>query len=125
MLPIDYFPMYIRNVVDLSVPVNYEWDDEDPESYFVIDDIRLAKRIAQTTAHGIAALSIACTEWIVYRFSTLSDDPMPYHYIEAAWAGLINQEYMNLKHEQALRDWRGRYEMLFMWLFGPLARTSG
>jgi hypothetical protein len=103
-------PNYIRSAVDPSVPISFEWDDSDPESHFVFDDARLARRIAADgagTARGIAALSIGCTEWIVYRFSTMSSDPMPRSYVEAAWAGLIDWNYMKLKPEAKLKDWKG------------------
>lgn len=100
-------PGYITRSVDPSAPLGFEWDDEDPESHFVMDDARLAKQIHVSTGRGIAALSIGCTEWIIYRFSTLSPDPMPSRYLEAAWAGLMDWNGMVLKHGSALRDWKG------------------
>jgi hypothetical protein len=99
------FPKYIREGVDPQAPVTYEWDDETTNVF--LEDARLAQRVGVSTARGIAALSIGITEWIVYRFSTLSDDPMPPVYLEAAWAGLINWDSMNVKHGAKLKDWKG------------------
>jgi len=98
------FPSYIRTAVSPSAPINFEWDDE---TNIFLEDARLAKRIGVTTSRGMAALCIGCTEWIVYRFSTLSDDPMPFRYIEAAWVGLSDWSYINIKHGAKIKDWTG------------------
>ncbi|WP_426755863.1 hypothetical protein [Myxococcus sp. Y35] len=99
------FPNYVRANVVPSTPVAYEWDDETTDVF--LDDARLAKRIGAATARGIAALSVGCAEWIVYRFSGLSDDPMPYQYLEAAWAGIIDWNLMKIPHGAKLKDWKG------------------
>lgn len=99
------FPHYIRAGVDPQAPITFDWDEETTNVF--LEDARLAKRVGVGTARGIAALSIGITEWIVYRFSALSNDPMPPVYLEAAWVGLINWDYMNVKHGAKIKDWTG------------------
>jgi hypothetical protein len=39
------------------------------------------------------AFAVATTEWMVFRFERMLDDPLPFDFVEAAWAQIVDPHY--------------------------------
>ena len=84
-------PSYIKKSGILDIPINHIW--KDPwECYFEVP--RLRNKIGPLYSRCILALGIAFSEWIIWRFSKLSKDPVFFHFIEAAWASVVDRRYL-------------------------------
>jgi hypothetical protein len=101
-----YTPEYLRRSAMQEATVAYTWDDWNVEAAYEPLDDDLLGRLAQVSYRANEAFTIACAEWIVYRFGALSDDPTPSNYIEAAWAAIFDWRY--LKYFEPLdEEWQG------------------
>jgi hypothetical protein len=86
-------PKHIRDAnVDDQV-VKFIWDDWDLIRIFESGDDEFHKRMAQISYRGNIAFTIATGEWIVHRFDSVSEDPIPLEHMEAAWAALVDPWY--------------------------------
>lgn len=84
----------IRESVDPSAPIKYEWDDKNEEDHYVREDARLYKRLSPMSKRAIMALAAGCAEWIGWRLEGTSLDAQYLQYLEASWAGLIDFDYI-------------------------------
>lgn len=106
MLPTPGY-IQVANVDDLSI--RYKWDDwnvEQAEEPINEQMLRQLKGISQRAA---VAFTIATAEWIVHRFGTLCNDPLPLHYLEAAWADQLDNIYAAATWEELTekKEWAG------------------
>jgi hypothetical protein len=99
-------PAYIVNAQIASPSTRYPWDEWRVNDYFLdVDDDQFDRLDALSNAANLA-LAIGCGEWISHRFSALSSDPDPDHFIEAAWAAIVHPAYC-LDIETDDDEWRG------------------
>lgn len=91
-------PNYIRAADIQESTVHYLWDEWDEERAEGPFDDELFTRLCGISQRANVALTIACGEWIIHRFSTLLEDPMPLQHLEAAWAQMIDYRYSFLWH---------------------------
>ena len=101
------FPPTYMTAVDQTGPeIRYRWDDWDDEERPLDDDFEA--RLVPLSCRALVAFSIAISEWIIHRFSSLSDDPAPMQYLEAAWLQVIDWGYgRDWEDLQDYDDWRG------------------
>jgi hypothetical protein len=88
-------PAYITNAQVATNSIRYPWDEWNVNDYFIELDEDQFERLDMLSDAANLALAIGCGEWICHRFSTVSDDPEPYHYLEAAWAAIVYPGYCN------------------------------
>jgi hypothetical protein len=86
--------------------VHYAWDDWNVEAVDMPLEPVLQDVLQRLSQRAIVAFTIATAEWIVHRFGTLSDDPVPSQVIEAAWAQVVNFRY-STHSDIARAEWRG------------------
>jgi hypothetical protein len=93
-------PQYLKKSPFSDPSITYRWDDSDRWRHLDDPDGELVKTLEPLCHRANLALGIGMTEWLVRRFSTLSDDPLPWLIIEALWAKSVNlryAEYVELK----------------------------
>jgi hypothetical protein len=99
-------PGYLLRSGIQDTTLRYTWDDWHTErAYEPLDDELLA-RMAGVSYRANIALTVACAEWITYRFGVLSDDPTPAQYAEAAWAAIVDWRY-TAYYEPPIPEWSG------------------
>lgn len=100
-------PPYIQASGIDSPFVRYKWDDWNvPETYTTIADEGFYEHTKVLSHRAALALAIASAEWVLYRFDKLCQDRLPYLYIEAAWASVVDAHYL-IRWEPAAKDWAG------------------
>ncbi|MBS1213703.1 MAG: hypothetical protein H6R26_2320 [Proteobacteria bacterium] len=102
-------PHYIRSTDIQDTVIRYEWDNWDPEGPGHRMDEEFCKRLENLSQRAAFAYAIATAEWIVYRYGRLSDDPLPWQYLEAAWAQVIDIRYaaLSVEGDANINDWAG------------------
>ena len=86
-------PHYIRAADIQENTIKYRWDDWNEERVEGPIDGEMFTRLCEISQRANVALTIASGEWIIYRFGSLLDDPIPLQHIEAAWAQMIDYRY--------------------------------
>lgn len=99
-------PKYIDDSKICDTSLRYVWDDWDLQSIFVPQSDEFHGRMAGLTHRSNIAFTIACAEWIVFRYEKLSDDIIPFHHLEASWAGQLDWRYMKY-WEPVNKEWLG------------------
>jgi hypothetical protein len=100
-------PPYIKNAKVADAPINYDWDDDDPEEAYLDPDERLRHRIGEISDRGVVALSAGFAEWIAWRLSKHSDTKLLFQVIEAVWAGIVDWSYFEQLDAPDFSDWQG------------------
>ena len=89
-------PTYIHNA-NINTPViRYIWDDtrvDEDFRYQCGDFDGLLSKLKNISLHGRIVLGIGIYEWIIWRYHSLSDDPIPFQLAESAWCANVNNEY--------------------------------
>lgn len=103
-------PEYIEAAGILDPPLEHDWGEKIPESIY--DEIpRLEGRISKLTDRATVTLAAGMAEWVAWRVSKYSDDPMLFNYIEAVYAANIDWNYIEPEDnplENLLRaEWKG------------------
>lgn len=99
-------PKYIQEANITDPAIQYKWNEWDVTEAYMPADEKLSKRLIAFSFRANAALTIACAEWVAFRFESLSNDPLPFQYLEAAWAGNVYLGYTEYI-ETSDDDWRG------------------
>jgi hypothetical protein len=99
-------PAYISTAQIVTNSVRYRWDEWNVNDYFLGLDKDQFERLDALSDAANLALAIGCGEWICHRFATLSNDPDPQHFVEAAWAAIIHPAYC-MDVETNDDEWRG------------------
>lgn len=86
-------PRYIRDAEIRDVTLRYEWDDWKLEDIYESETDKFHERMSSISYRANIAFTIACGEWITYRYDVVSNDPVPHEHMEAAWAGLVDPWY--------------------------------
>jgi hypothetical protein len=84
---------YIERSKIRDTTIRYRWDDWDVEQAEQPVSKKLAKQLKKLSERANIAFAVATTEWIVYRLEWVLDDPMPFDYLEAAWAQIVDFRY--------------------------------
>src|SRR5262245_7101342 len=92
-----------------SRDVRFFWDDWNTEVVEEAPDDWLVEHLAMMSDRAAIALASAMSEWVVYRFAPLSDDPHPRQLLEAAWASGADWRYQAETWESVTRNqpWQG------------------
>jgi len=108
-------PTYIAAASVASPTIRYVWRDwEENRLYDTTEaDEALLERLDELSYRATLALTIACAEWVVYRYEGLADISMHLQYIEAAWASVVDDRY--------LRPWEPSEDDASGPVLGPLA----
>ena len=99
-------PKYIQDANIADNKIRYKWDEWKVEEAYKPADDELVKRLSVLSYRANAALTIAISEWVIFRFEKLFDDPMPLEYLEAAWAANVRPAYTEYI-ETDDDEWRG------------------
>ena len=99
-------PPYIANANIADTNTHYAWDEWNVISAYEPADPVLVARMAKLSHRANVAMCTAMAEWIVWRFESLSPDPIPYLYLEAAWATQVHNAYARYTEFED-DDWRG------------------
>lgn len=89
-----------------SIPMTFAWDDWDPYEVVGEPDDKLIDKLSKLSFRANLTFSLGCTEWVVFRFSNVSEDPVPYQYLEALWAYSMSDQFKAPK-ESNDDDWKG------------------
>lgn len=111
-----------------SKDIFHDWSDWDP--YAVIGD-PTSERIEQLgmlSDRALVAYATACAEWVVARFSAISDDPVPGCFLEAAWLCQVDSS-RRPPPESEESDWkgatRGAIDLALMTVLNAIGSTDG
>src|SRR4051812_34505035 len=87
-------PPYVveAGVDDLST--RFLWDDTKPKEYYHYGSDDVLERLRGVTLRAKMAAAIGIYEWIIGRFHSLSDDPIPIQVAEACWCACIHPLYL-------------------------------
>lgn len=86
--------------------LRYVWDDTRASEDFRSSAADVLERAVTLTLRARIALGIGLYEWIVFRFSAVSSDPLPHQVAEAAWCACASRENMDyVEFERA--EWLG------------------
>jgi hypothetical protein len=99
-------PAYIRSAQIATHIIRYPWDEWKVNDYFLGLDADRFKRLDKLSHAANLALAIGSAEWICHRLSSLSSDPNPNHFLEAAWAAIVHPGYCR-DVETIADQWRG------------------
>src|SRR5262245_59832052 len=103
-------PKYVADARIQDAIIQYPWDDwNEDKAEEPIDAILLA-RLKGLSQRAIIAYTIGTAEWIVFRFGSISDDPLPLQYLEAAWAMIVDLYYCRTTwddHTEESKGWDG------------------
>ncbi|MEZ2354716.1 hypothetical protein [Caballeronia sp. RCC_10] len=116
------WPSDVPRVQADFLALRYPWDDWIGEDDADLLDDELLDKQNEISDRANLALATGCTEWIVYRYQRLSNDPVPYDELEAMWAAVIDTRYM--RPWEPDRDlWSGpvRGPLLFAMLYAQQA----
>lgn len=99
-------PGYIETANIDDPRLRFVWDDTRASEDFQFSPDALLEKIAGVTLHAKIALGIGIYEWVIWRFRSISDDPLPFQVAEAAWCANVHRLYM--KYIELDRDcWLG------------------
>lgn len=99
-------PKYLSEACIQNNKLTYTWDDWKLEEIYNPIDEDLYERLEAISHRANMGFTIACGEWIVHRFNTVSDDPVPLQHLEAAWASMLNSRYARY-WEPPDEEWMG------------------
>jgi hypothetical protein len=99
-------PKYIPQELLQAPETKYLWDDWKIFEYCYPVDENLANECENLAEPAICGLTIAISEWIVFRLSRFDADPLPLQCIEAAWCANIDRLYTAYL-EAPGREWIG------------------
>lgn len=103
-------PKFIIDTGIVDAPIDYSWPKDVYDAYGH-DNPRLENKLAKASDRGVVAFSAMVAEWIAWRLSKHSGDPILLNYIEAMWAAVIDWEYIdfnnNPEEELNWKDWEG------------------
>lgn len=112
-LPLGFLP----GPAAQSPEIHYTWDDWNVEAVEEPLDKELYDRLCILTDRAIATFAAGAGAWVAHRFEVLSDDRLPWDFLEAAWISLVDPAYYN-------RQW-GEFDPGDNWrgpVRGPLGR---
>ena len=61
----------------------------------MVENPRLANKIGVLWSGAILAVAAGFTEWIIWRFTKQTRDPVFLQFVEATWAAVIDRRYLN------------------------------
>lgn len=110
---------YIAETLMNHPLVHFVWDDTRVDEDFLFEPDNFLKQMSSVSLRAKIAVGIAMYEWVVYRFSSVSDDVVPYQILEASWCANVRREYMEyfeLDREEWLGPIRGPLWCGMTWL---------
>jgi hypothetical protein len=99
------WPEYIPSDIGVT-PVSHQWDDWNPYSVLGDVDPFTEKALLSVTNRAALAFAIGCAEWVLCRFSQVSEDPRPSLFVEACWAYEMSSDYA-CPPESNESEWKG------------------
>src|SRR6266540_6430329 len=99
-------PQHILDAGLEEPSLHYEWDDTKPKSHYLYGSDNLLEQLSRVTLRAKFAAAIGIYEWIIGRYSRLSNDPTPFHVAEASWCACIHPSYMRY-FELERKKWLG------------------
>jgi hypothetical protein len=108
MMPLSV-PSYIHEANIQENTIRYKWDDWNVEQAEEPIDKDFFGRLKGISQRANVAFTIGTAEWIIHRFGTLCDDPLPLQYLEAAWAQIVHWRYIAFTWEDHTdkKSWSG------------------
>jgi hypothetical protein len=100
-------PAYMSTASFSQTPIKFEWNDVSPARAFGNENISLEKKIAALSIRAITGLAAAFDEWVVFRLAGRSDSSLPLYFIEAAWAAVVDWQYIGSTNIPPRDEWRG------------------
>jgi hypothetical protein len=109
-------PSHIASASLCQPEIRYVWRDwEENGVYDTPEDDTLLDRLEGLSFRANLALTIACAEWVIYRYECVADIQMHLQFIEAAWAAVVDDRY--------LRPWEPLDDECSGPVKGPLAAS--
>lgn len=99
-------PHYIVEAGVDDPALRFVWDDTRVSADFTYEPDALVERLRGVTLRGRITLGIGMYEWIVWRFRSVSSDPLPIQVAEAAWCANVDRRYMTYE-EWDRQNWIG------------------
>src|SRR5262249_38292927 len=99
-------PPYIA-AAGIDDPVmQFVWDDSRVDEDFLYVPDRIVASLSGVSLRAKITVGIGMYEWVIWRFHSLSNDPLPYQVAEASWCANVHRAYM--KYVELDRDkWLG------------------
>jgi hypothetical protein len=105
-------PSFLQEAGIAEAPLKFSWNDKMPSANYGQENHRLERQLAKVSDRGVIALGAVCAEWVLWRFSKVSDTGILNSYIEAVWASLVDWLYLNPKmsprYTVEWKDWQGK-----------------
>jgi hypothetical protein len=89
-------PGYIERMGFADSPITHGWDDDDPAFAYLDENHGLRRTLSTLSDRAVLAYCAGCAEWVRWRFSSVSADPMLAQVIEAVWAGIADLRYLDI-----------------------------
>lgn len=83
-------PPYIQVELLRAMSLTHEWDNDDPYSVLPDTDDELIASLKPLSARAKKAFTVACAEWLGWRFPEARNSSLLLDYCEASWAGLYD-----------------------------------
>lgn len=99
-------PHYITAARIDSPQLQFRWDDWRASQDFTYDATSVVARAMALSIRAQVAFGIGVYEWVVWRFSAVSDDPAPLQVGAAGWCSVVDRRYMK-DYEFDRRQWLG------------------
>lgn len=74
-------------------PINFDWDDNDPDQYYRRESRKLETKVSQVSFRGQLALAAGLTEWIFHRVAKHAFISDIHDFVAATWAAVVDYRY--------------------------------
>jgi hypothetical protein len=99
-------PRYLPASMFEGPALKYTWDDWDVAAFYTDVDKELVQQWADLFEPAVCGLTIAISEWVLFRQFALENDPLIIKFLEAAWCANIDRRYSE-GLEVSRNDWLG------------------
>jgi hypothetical protein len=99
-------PKYLPLASIRRIPPMHQWNDWDPYALLGEQDVNTIAQLSTLSDRAQIAFSIACAEWVIWRFVDFFEDNRPYDLLEVAWAGEMSQELV-APPQLNEKEWKG------------------
>lgn len=99
-------PLYLTSASIDDSHLQFTWDDWRASDVFQYNPDGILAKAGGLTPRAKVVVGIGMYEWIMWRFRSVSEDPVPLQIAEAAWCASVDRTYMEYI-EFGRRNWLG------------------
>ena len=99
-------PSHIAAARIADPSLRYRWDEWNVRAAYEPIDGGLRAGLQGLTRRAVTGYTIACGEWVAFRYEGLTDRDEPFERLEAAWAANLDLGY-SYPFQTEDDEWRG------------------